>query len=107
MDNSADACHAEAGAVALAQATQGAEITGCHVCSGVFHGLRFQALEGYLPAEYRTPETLEYQRRIHSFLIGRGLRTLLGQPGDPVLLGLPLVTLSALYGLLVAVARRY
>jgi len=76
VDNSADASHAEAGAVALARAAPGAEITGYHVYSGIFHGLRFQALETYLPEEYRTAETLEYQRRIHSVLIGRGLEVI-------------------------------
>jgi nucleotide-binding universal stress UspA family protein len=51
----------------------GSCITGFHVYSGKFHRMRFNALEEFLPDKYQTKETLDYQRKIHSVLIERGL----------------------------------
>jgi nucleotide-binding universal stress UspA family protein len=51
----------------------GSAIFGYHVYSGKFHRARFGALEPYLPPRYQNEDLLEYQRRIHSVLIERGL----------------------------------
>jgi nucleotide-binding universal stress UspA family protein len=50
-----------------------ASISGYHAYSGKFHRLRFGALEPYLPPRYQDEDQLDYQRRIHSVLIERGL----------------------------------
>jgi len=50
-----------------------ATISGYHVYSGKFHRLRFSALEPYLPSRYQDEDQMDYQRRIHSVLIERGL----------------------------------
>jgi nucleotide-binding universal stress UspA family protein len=72
VDNSDYSRHAEDLAVSLARAS-GAVLTGYHVYSGKFHRMRFQALEEYLPSQYQKEEVLDYQRKIHSVLIERGL----------------------------------
>jgi nucleotide-binding universal stress UspA family protein len=71
-DNSEHAQYAEGLAVNLARVFRG-DLTGYHVYSGKFHRMRFQALEAYLPSQYQKEEVLDYQRRIHSVLIERGL----------------------------------
>ncbi|MBP1927922.1 nucleotide-binding universal stress UspA family protein [Methanolinea mesophila] len=50
-----------------------AAVSGYHVYSGRFHRARFGALEPYLPPRYQDEDQLDYQRRIHSVLIERGL----------------------------------
>jgi nucleotide-binding universal stress UspA family protein len=72
VDNSEHSRFAEELAVSLAQAFH-ADLTGYHVYSGRFHRMRFQALEEYLPSRYQKEEVLDYQRKIHSVLIERGL----------------------------------
>jgi nucleotide-binding universal stress UspA family protein len=72
VDNSEHSQFAENLAVGLSRAFCG-ELTGYHVYSGKFHRMRFQALEQYLPSQYRKEDVLDYQRRIHSVLIERGL----------------------------------
>ena len=72
VDNSEHSRHAERMAMVLAGPIH-APVTGYHVYSGLLHQARFLALEEFLPGEYRTPEVLEYQRRVHSVLIDRGL----------------------------------
>jgi nucleotide-binding universal stress UspA family protein len=72
VDNSEHSQFAEEIAISLARAFQ-ADLTGYHVYSGRFHRMRFQALEEYLPSPYQKEEVLEYQRKIHSVLIERGL----------------------------------
>ncbi len=71
-DNSEDARFAEALAVRFAREFHSG-LTGYHIYSGRFHKRRFQALEQYLPSQYQTEKVLEYQRKIHSTLIERGL----------------------------------
>jgi nucleotide-binding universal stress UspA family protein len=72
VDNSEHSQHAEDLAVSLAREFR-AELTGYHIYSGKFHRMRFQALEEYLPPRYQKEEVLDYQRKIHSVLIERGL----------------------------------
>jgi nucleotide-binding universal stress UspA family protein len=72
VDNSEHSRYAEDLAVRLAQVF-GGDLCGYHVYSGKFHRMRFQALEQYLPSQYQKEEVLDYQRRIHSVLIERGL----------------------------------
>ena len=72
VDNSEHSRCAEHLGVMIGQASQAA-ITGLHVYSGRFHQLRFKILEEHLPDKYQKEEVLDYQRRIHSVLIERGL----------------------------------
>jgi nucleotide-binding universal stress UspA family protein len=72
VDNSEHSRYAEELAVSLARKFQ-ADLTGYHIYSGMLHRMRFQALEEYLPPRYRKEEVLEYQRKVHSVLIERGL----------------------------------
>jgi nucleotide-binding universal stress UspA family protein len=72
IDNSRDSHFAEAAGVRLADACR-ARLTGLHVNSGMFHRQRFGLLEEFLPDRYQSEEVLQYQRKIHSVLIGRGL----------------------------------
>jgi len=72
VDNSEHSRCAEHYGVMIGLASQ-AKITGLHVYSGRFHQVRFKILEEHLPDKYQKEEVLEYQRRIHSVLIERGL----------------------------------
>ena len=72
VDNSEQARCSENLAVMIARHCT-ANLTGCHVYSGKFHRMRFQALEEYLPPQYQKEDILAYQRSIHSVLIERGL----------------------------------
>jgi nucleotide-binding universal stress UspA family protein len=72
LDNSDYSRFVEDAGVSLARDTK-AKITGLHVYSGHFHRRRFNALEEYLPDKYQTEDLLEYQRKVHSVLIERGL----------------------------------
>ncbi len=72
VDNSEQSRFAEDVAVGMAREFR-ADLTGYHVYSGKFHRMRFQALEEYLPSQYQKEEVLDYQRKIHSVLIERGL----------------------------------
>ncbi len=72
VDNSKDSKLAEDIGVEIAKSF-GSKITALHVYSGVFHENRFRILEDYLPEDYKKDEILEYQRKIHSVLISRGL----------------------------------
>jgi nucleotide-binding universal stress UspA family protein len=72
VDNSEHSRYAEDLAVRLVQEFRG-DLTGYHVYSGGFHRMRFRALEQYLPSQYQKEDVLDYQRRIHSVLIERGL----------------------------------
>jgi nucleotide-binding universal stress UspA family protein len=72
VDNSLHSQLAEEISVFLAERHH-ASITGLHVNSGQFHQARFSLLEEFLPERYRNENTLRYQRKIHSVLIGRGL----------------------------------
>jgi nucleotide-binding universal stress UspA family protein len=74
VDNSGYSQYAEELAVNLARVFLG-DLTGYQVYSGKFHRMRFQALEEYLPSQYQKEQVLEYQRRIHSVLIERGLES--------------------------------
>jgi nucleotide-binding universal stress UspA family protein len=72
VDNSEHSHYAEDVGVLLAK-TGNAKLTGLHVYSGRFHRTRFKALEEHLPEKYQKGDILEYQRKIHSVLIERGL----------------------------------
>jgi nucleotide-binding universal stress UspA family protein len=72
VDKSPFSLAAENIGIGIAKASH-ATITGYHVYSGKFHRLRFGALEPYLPARYQDEDLLDYQRRVHSVLIERGL----------------------------------
>ena len=72
VDNSQHSRCAEHLGVMLGRAAH-ANITGLHVYSGQFHQVRFKILEEHLPDKYQKEEVLDYQRRIHSVLIERGL----------------------------------
>ena len=72
VDKSPFSLAAETIGTEIAKASHGT-ITGYHVYSGKFHRLRFGALEPYLPARYQDEDMLDYQRRVHSVLIERGL----------------------------------
>jgi nucleotide-binding universal stress UspA family protein len=72
LDNSQHSKYCEQFAVWLAKCFD-ANITGLHAHSGKFHRMRFNVLEEFLPDEYQTEETLDYQRKIHAVLIERGL----------------------------------
>ena len=64
----------EAGNIGVQLAMENnAKITGLHVYSGQFHRKRFKILEEYLPEKYKKEDILDYQRKIHSVLIKRGL----------------------------------
>jgi nucleotide-binding universal stress UspA family protein len=72
VDNSLHSDYAEDIGVALSK-KYNAKIHGLHVYSGKFHQLRFNKLENFLPDKYQVESVLEYQRKIHSVLIERGL----------------------------------
>jgi len=72
VDNSEHSRYAEEIGVILSKNIN-SRLTGLHVYSGNFHNLRFKVLEDHLPQKYQKEEILEYQRKIHSVLIDRGL----------------------------------
>ncbi len=72
VDNSQYSQYAEDVGVLLAK-TCASQVTGLHVYSGQFHRMRFEALETHLPDKYQKKDILEYQEKIHSVLIERGL----------------------------------
>ena len=72
VDNSDHSRCAERLGLMIGKASQ-AKITGLHVYSGTFHRFRFDALEEHLPDKYLREAVLDYQRKIHSVLINRGL----------------------------------
>jgi len=72
VDNSEHSRCAEHLGVIIGKTSQ-AKITGLHVYSSQFHQLRFKLLEEHLPDKYQHEEVLDYQRRVHSVLIDRGL----------------------------------
>jgi nucleotide-binding universal stress UspA family protein len=72
VDNSPHSDYAENIGVALAK-NYHAKLIGFHVYSGKFHRFRFKILEDFLPEKYQIEAVLDYQRRIHSVLIERGL----------------------------------
>jgi nucleotide-binding universal stress UspA family protein len=72
VDKSPNSLGAENIGVEIAKVSH-APVSGYHVYSGKFHRARFGALEPYLPPRYQDEDLLDYQRRIHSILIERGL----------------------------------
>lgn len=72
VDNSIHSEYAEDIGLALSR-KYNATIHGLHVYSGKFHQLRFNKLENFLPDKYQVEAVLDYQRKIHSVLIERGL----------------------------------
>ena len=72
IDNSDYSKHAENLAILFGKAFN-AKINGLHAYSGKFHQFRFKILEEFLPDKYQIEDVLEYQRKIHSVLIERGL----------------------------------
>jgi len=72
VDNSSYSNYAEKIGIALSE-KYNAKINGLHVYSGRFHRIRFNKLEDFLPEKYQVEDVLEYQRKIHSVLIERGL----------------------------------
>lgn len=72
VDNSEHSRYAEELGLIFGKALN-AKITGLHVYSGMFHQFRFKILEEHLPNKYQKEEVLDYQRKIHSVLIERGL----------------------------------
>jgi nucleotide-binding universal stress UspA family protein len=72
IDNSSYSNYAEKIGIALSE-KYNAKINGLHVYSGRFHRIRFNKLEDFLPEKYQVEDVLEYQRKIHSVLIERGL----------------------------------
>lgn len=72
VDNSTNSNYAEDIGINLAKAYS-SKLNGLHVYSGRFHKIRFKKLEDFLPEKYQVEDVLEYQRKIHSVLIERGL----------------------------------
>jgi len=72
VDNSTHSNYAEDIGLNLAKA-YGSKLNGLHVYSGRFHKVRFKKLEEFLPEKYQVEDVLDYQRKIHSVLIERGL----------------------------------
>ena len=73
LDSSDHANHGVNAAVALADLTEDARVTGVHVYAAKMHDVRFRQMEGGLPERYREEQELERQRDVHDDLITRGL----------------------------------
>jgi len=71
-DNSPVSQMAVAKAIEIARSFDG-EIVGSHVYAARLHDVRFRQLESGLPEEYRAPDKIRHQRRVHDKLIEKGL----------------------------------
>ena len=73
VDGSPASDYATRAALTLAEAGDGAEISGCHVYAARLHRTRFEEMEPGLPERYQEEERLGYLRNTHEGLISQGM----------------------------------